>query len=160
MIWIVDTCVVLDVLENDPDFGMPSAMLLEARLGDGLAVSPVTMIELAPAFAGDLRAQKRFLDLANRQSSINPRSAPGPPTPDPRPPTPDPRPPTPDPRPPTSDLRPPTSDLVGPGKILRLSTKCLGKSLEKGNGDARKELLWRLARFSAIAANRVATTAV
>jgi predicted nucleic acid-binding protein len=64
MIWIVDTCVVLDVLENDPDFGMPSAMLLEARLGDGLAVSPVTMVELAPAFAGDLGAQKRFLDLA------------------------------------------------------------------------------------------------
>jgi predicted nucleic acid-binding protein len=61
MTWIVDTCVVIDVLENDPEFGLRSARLLEQVLSEGLAVSPVTFIELAPAFEGDLVVQKRFL---------------------------------------------------------------------------------------------------
>jgi hypothetical protein len=64
MTWIVDTCVVIDVLENDPDFGLRSARLLEERLVEGLAVSPITQIELAPAFDGDLVEQKRFLTQA------------------------------------------------------------------------------------------------
>jgi len=64
MTWIVDTCVVIDVFENDPDFGLRSARLLEERLSEGLAVSPVTHIELAPAFEGDLVEQKRFLTQA------------------------------------------------------------------------------------------------
>lgn len=64
MTWIVDTCVVIDIFENDPDFGLRSARLLEERLGEGLAVSPITHIELAPAFEGDLVEQKRFLSLA------------------------------------------------------------------------------------------------
>lgn len=62
--WVVDTCVVLDVFENDPTFGMPSAKLLERLLPDGLCVSPVTMVELSAAFSGDLPEQKRFLDQA------------------------------------------------------------------------------------------------
>jgi predicted nucleic acid-binding protein len=62
--WVVDTCVVLDVFEDDPTFGLPSAKLLERLLPDGLCVSPVTMVELSAAFAGDLIEQKRFLDHA------------------------------------------------------------------------------------------------
>ncbi|MGH7996952.1 MAG: type II toxin-antitoxin system VapC family toxin [Opitutaceae bacterium] len=62
--WVVDTCVVLDVLENDPQFGRPSALLLEKLLPDGLALSPVTMVELSAAFGGDILEQKRFLELA------------------------------------------------------------------------------------------------
>ena len=62
--WVVDTCVVLDVFEHDPDFGLPSAKCLEKLLPDGLCVSPVTMVELAAAFAGDLIEQKRFLGQA------------------------------------------------------------------------------------------------
>lgn len=62
--WVVDTCIVLDVFEHDPRFGLPSARLLEELLPKGLAVSPVTMVELAAAFAGDLAEQKRFLDHA------------------------------------------------------------------------------------------------
>lgn len=61
MNWIVDTCVVIDVFENDPDFGLPSASLLDERLGERLAICPVTQIELAHAFEGDLAEQKRFL---------------------------------------------------------------------------------------------------
>lgn len=64
MNWVVDTCVVLDVLENDPEYGRRSAELLEERLPDGLEISPVTQIELAPAFDGDLDEQKCFLSLA------------------------------------------------------------------------------------------------
>ncbi len=64
MTWIVDTCVVIDLFENDPDFGLRSAQLLEAQLSEGLAICPVTQIELAPAFEGDLAAQKTFLNQA------------------------------------------------------------------------------------------------
>lgn len=62
--WVVDTCIVLDVFEDDPTFGMPSAKLLERLLADGLCVSPVTMVELSAAFSGDLLEQKRFLGEA------------------------------------------------------------------------------------------------
>lgn len=62
--WVVDTCIVLDVLEHDPAFGRPSAKLLQKLLPQGLTISPVTMVELSAAFSGDLTEQKRFLDLA------------------------------------------------------------------------------------------------
>jgi hypothetical protein len=62
--WVVDTCIVLDVLENDPAFGRPSAELLHKLLPQGLTISPVTMVELSAAFTGDLAEQKRFLDQA------------------------------------------------------------------------------------------------
>lgn len=61
--WVVDTCIVLDVLEYDPAFGRPSAELLQKLLPQGLTISPVTMVELSAAFSGDLAEQKRFLDL-------------------------------------------------------------------------------------------------
>lgn len=62
--WVVDTCVVLDILESDPTFGLASAQCLQDRLTEGLCVSPVTMVELSPAFGGDLQEQKLFMDLA------------------------------------------------------------------------------------------------
>ena len=64
MIWVVDTCVVLDVLENDPDFGLRSARLLADRLAEGLGICPVTHVELAPAFGGNPDHQKRVFDQA------------------------------------------------------------------------------------------------
>ena len=62
MKWAVDTCVLIDVLENDPTFGVSSADLLEKSLRDGLVICPVTMVELSPAFAGNLETQKHFLE--------------------------------------------------------------------------------------------------
>lgn len=62
--WVVDTCVILDLFENDPQFGERSARLLERLLPDGLAVAPVTMVELSAAFGGDIIEQKRFLERA------------------------------------------------------------------------------------------------
>jgi hypothetical protein len=71
MTWIVDTCVVIDILEADPAFGLKSAKLLQKHAGEGLAVSPISMVELAPAFSGDLREQRRFLEMAGISCSEN-----------------------------------------------------------------------------------------
>ena len=62
MKWVVDKCVLIDVLEDDPAFGRSSADLLEKSLRDGLVLCPVTMVELSPAFDGNLETQKHFLE--------------------------------------------------------------------------------------------------
>ena len=61
MAWVVDTCVLLDVLEDDPEFGRSSAVTLDAHVEEGLIVCPVTYAELAPAFQGDRSLQDEFL---------------------------------------------------------------------------------------------------
>lgn len=61
MNWVVDTCVVLDVLDGDPDFGLASARLIDKLASEGLALCPVSYIELAPAFLGDKERQNEFL---------------------------------------------------------------------------------------------------
>jgi predicted nucleic acid-binding protein len=61
MAWVVDTCVLLDVLEDDPEFGRSSAATLDAHVEEGLIVCPVTYAELAPAFQGDRSLQDEFL---------------------------------------------------------------------------------------------------
>lgn len=63
MSWVVDTCVLLDILEDDPEFGRASARSLKARVDEGLLACPVTSLELAPAFLGDLGAQRRFFAI-------------------------------------------------------------------------------------------------
>lgn len=62
--WIIDTCVILDVFENDPQFGFSSARCLTRLLPEGLGVSPLTMVELSVAFSGRMLEQKWFLDQA------------------------------------------------------------------------------------------------
>lgn len=61
MAWVVDTCILLDVLEEDPSFGYVSAELLETRLQEGLVICPMTYAELSPAFQGDRSLQEEFL---------------------------------------------------------------------------------------------------
>jgi predicted nucleic acid-binding protein len=61
MTWVVDTCIVIDILENDSSFGLRSATLLEAKLDEGLSICPVTFVELAPAFEGNGNEQEIFL---------------------------------------------------------------------------------------------------
>ena len=62
MAWVVDTCLVIDVLDDDPEFGRASAALLDKWQGEGLVLCPVSYIELAPAFLGDAARQREFLD--------------------------------------------------------------------------------------------------
>lgn len=61
MSWVVDTCLIIDVLDDDPDFGESSATLLESMMCEGLTICPVGYVELAPAFLGDRRRQDEFL---------------------------------------------------------------------------------------------------
>ena len=70
MIWVVDTCIVIDVLDNDPEFGHASASLLDKMAADGLGLCPVSYVELAPAFLGDYRRQNEFLDGIGIQYAI------------------------------------------------------------------------------------------
>lgn len=62
MPWVVDTCLVIDVLDDDPEFGEASAALLDSMRDDGLILCPVSYVELAPAFLGDGARQREFLD--------------------------------------------------------------------------------------------------
>jgi len=64
MTWVVDTCIVIDILENDPNYGLRSATLLEAKLDEGLSICPVTFVEMAPAFDGNGNEQETFLRQA------------------------------------------------------------------------------------------------
>lgn len=61
MPWVVDTCLLIDVADADPQFAAGSAALLNARTGEDLVISPVTYAELAPVFDGDVTRQEEFL---------------------------------------------------------------------------------------------------
>lgn len=61
MSWVVDTCVLVDVFEGDPEFAGASADALDALSPEGLVVSPATFVELAPAFHGDIEGEREFL---------------------------------------------------------------------------------------------------
>lgn len=65
MAWVVDTCLVIDVLDADPEHGAMSAELLDAKSSEGLFLCPVSFIELAPAFGGQLKRQEHFLRQIN-----------------------------------------------------------------------------------------------
>ena len=62
MIWVVDTCVLIDLLKADSRFAKSSAAALQSKLDDVLMIAPITYVELAPAFNGDIETQDRFLD--------------------------------------------------------------------------------------------------
>ena len=62
MSWVIDTGVLLDVLEDDPAFGESSANCIDALAPDGLVVSPISYAEMAPAFRGNRALQNEFLD--------------------------------------------------------------------------------------------------
>jgi len=61
MAWVVDTSVLLDIHSADPAFSQSSAQCLAKRCADGLVLSPMTFVELAPAFGGDAALQEQFL---------------------------------------------------------------------------------------------------
>ncbi|MGB0679755.1 MAG: type II toxin-antitoxin system VapC family toxin [Polyangiales bacterium] len=61
MTWVVDTCILIDILDADPTHGKQSAACLTQILPDGLALSPVSYIELAPTFHGEAEQLHVFL---------------------------------------------------------------------------------------------------
>jgi len=62
VIWVVDTCVLIDLLKSDPVFGRQSVLALQSKLDETLVIAPITYVELAPAFKGDAWAQDKFLE--------------------------------------------------------------------------------------------------
>ena len=60
MPWVVDTCLLIDIADADPQFASGSAALLSSRRSEGLVVPPVTYVELAPVFGGDVAKQELF----------------------------------------------------------------------------------------------------
>ncbi len=59
---VVDTCVLIDIADDDPDFGRASAQCLAGHNQEGLLISPVSYVELAPVFDGSARRINEFLD--------------------------------------------------------------------------------------------------
>ena len=62
MVWVVDTCVILDILDCHPLFAEVSSRALQENLDEILEIAPASYVELAPAFNGDAREQDAFLD--------------------------------------------------------------------------------------------------
>lgn len=61
MKWVVDTCVIIDVLRGDDEFSELSADAIDAKMKDGLWIAPITYVELAPSFNGDVAEQDELL---------------------------------------------------------------------------------------------------
>jgi len=53
--------LLLDIGLDDPEFAEVSENLFLQKFSSGLVISPVTFVELAPAFGGDISALKNFL---------------------------------------------------------------------------------------------------
>lgn len=58
---VVDTCLLIDIAEADPNFGVGAADLLDGLSDDGLVICPISYVELAPVFGGNLAEQNTFL---------------------------------------------------------------------------------------------------
>ncbi len=62
MDWVVDTCILLDILDEMPPFAEAAAEALDEKAEEGeLTVAPITYVELSPAFNGDRSMQDLFL---------------------------------------------------------------------------------------------------
>ncbi len=64
MTWVVDTCIVIDLVESDGEFSAASAAALASKLDDSFVIAPITYVELAPVFDGDIERQNAFLRKA------------------------------------------------------------------------------------------------
>ena len=70
MAWVVDSCVVLDIALDDPAFGASSATCLSQVAREGLFLCPITQIEIAPCFNGDMRHIRAFAALIGAQLTM------------------------------------------------------------------------------------------
>jgi len=61
MAWVVDTCLLLDIGLDDPQFAGGSERLLDSKAADGFIICPVTYVELVPAFGGQTKPLEEFL---------------------------------------------------------------------------------------------------
>jgi predicted nucleic acid-binding protein len=58
---VVDSCVLIDIADDDPVHARASAECLARHLGGGVLLSPVSYVELAPVFDGSTQLLDEFL---------------------------------------------------------------------------------------------------
>ena len=61
MTWVLDTCVLLDLACNDKIFAGCASRAIQSKLDEALTIAPITYVELAPQFLGDVERQNEFL---------------------------------------------------------------------------------------------------
>ena len=61
MAWVVDTSVLIDVFENDPQFGLRSARCMTNHVSKGLLICPVSYAEFSPVCTGEESVAQDFL---------------------------------------------------------------------------------------------------
>jgi predicted nucleic acid-binding protein len=66
---VVDTCVLIDIADDDPAYGQASAECLTRHLNAGVLLSPVSYVELAPVFDGSTQLLDEFLSGVGVDSS-------------------------------------------------------------------------------------------
>ena len=58
---VVDTCVLIDIADDDPTHAEASTACLAKHLPGGLLLSPISYVELAPVFDGSTQLLDEFL---------------------------------------------------------------------------------------------------
>jgi predicted nucleic acid-binding protein len=66
---VVDTCILIDIADDDPAYARASAECLARHVSDGVLLSPVSYVELAPVFDGSTRLLDEFLSGVGVDSS-------------------------------------------------------------------------------------------
>jgi predicted nucleic acid-binding protein len=58
---VVDTCILIDIADDDPVFASASVECVTRHLPEGVLLSPVSYVELAPVFDGSTQLLDEFL---------------------------------------------------------------------------------------------------
>ena len=58
---VVDTCILIDIADDDPTYALASTECLVKHLAGGVLLSPISYVELAPVFDGSTQLLDEFL---------------------------------------------------------------------------------------------------
>jgi predicted nucleic acid-binding protein len=58
---VIDTCILIDIADDDPVFALASVECVARYLPEGVLLSPVSYVELAPVFDGSTQLLDEFL---------------------------------------------------------------------------------------------------
>lgn len=58
---VVDTCILIDIADDDPVFAGASVECITRYVPNGLLLSPISYVELAPVFDGSTQLLDEFL---------------------------------------------------------------------------------------------------
>lgn len=61
--WVIDTCVLIDIAIEDVQNGINAVECLEKYSSQGLFISSISLIELAPVFDGEIQRLNKFIEI-------------------------------------------------------------------------------------------------